>query len=311
MAYGQSLEYDAKWTLAADVYHSVLAHLHPVEDSDASIAAHLRLGSCYKNLQLIDAAKEAYSSASEIANAVGDIVGVLRARIGEGEIAWFRGNLPEAAAILDDTVAKATGAELRDVRSRALHDRSSVAALSGQYELAIRLAYQALGDSQSPSERDRILNNIAGSFMQLGVLSAARDAYLVLSATAQEQYMRWTATLNLLELSSHSNAEMHFEHYRRQLLGQTLPPYLATAFELTLGTGYQRFGDLPKAQLHLKRAIAMAGEHGINQFLFEAEEALYQLEMQSPPRKVQKEIALDLQEVASAIKNLKESVGVP
>src|SRR5437867_2020099 len=202
MAYGQALEYDAKWTLAADVYLSVLAHLHPLEDSDASIAAHLRLGACYKNLHRIDDAVAAFDSASEIANAVGDIVGVLRARIGEAHIATIRGNLPQAEAILEETIGKATGAELRDVRSRALHDRSNVAALSGQHELAIRLAYEALRDSQSPTERDRILNNIAGAFLQLGVLSAARDAYLILSATAQEQYLRWAATLNLLELAS-------------------------------------------------------------------------------------------------------------
>ena len=39
LAYAQSLEYDAKWRLAGDVYHAVLAHLHPTYDSDASVAA--------------------------------------------------------------------------------------------------------------------------------------------------------------------------------------------------------------------------------------------------------------------------------
>ncbi|HEY8176130.1 MAG TPA: hypothetical protein VIF32_10575 [Gemmatimonadaceae bacterium] len=311
MAYGQSLEYDAKWTLAADVYQTVLAHLHPVEDSDASIAAQLRLGSCYRNLNLIDDAVDAFAAASEIANAVGDIVGILRARIGEARIAALRGNLPQAESILDETIARAASADLRDVRSRALHDRSMVATLSGRYELAVRLAYEALGSTQSPAERDRILNDIASAFAHLGCLSAARDAYLLLSATAQEQYMRWTATLNLLDLSSQTGSEMLFEQYRRQLMSESLPPHLATGLELTLGTGYRQFGNFPKARLHLERAMAMAGEHNLNQFLFEAEEALYQLEMDTPPRRVAGEVPLDVEEVASAIRELRESVKVP
>lgn len=310
MAYGQALEYDAKWQLAGDVYHTVLAHLHPVEDSDASIAAHLRLGSCYRSLHLTDDAAEAFESAFEIASAVGDIVGVLRARVGEANIAMMRGNLPGAEEILDGAIARATGADLRDVRSRALHTRSNVAQLRGQYELAIRFAYQALVHSQSATERDRILSDIAVGFMELGVFSAARDAYLVLSTTAQEQYTRWAATINLLEISSKTGAELHFEAYRRQLVHEKLPPYFATIFELNVGTGYQRFGDFVKARSHLERAMAMAGEHQLSQFLFEAEEALLQLEMTTPPRRVPGEISLDVEEVATAIRELRESVGV-
>src|SRR5205814_873421 len=147
----------------------------------------------------------------------------------------LRGNLPRAEEILDDTIARAMGPDLSDVRSRALHDRSEVANRRGQYELAIRLAYQALEHSQSPTERDRILNDLAGSFLDLGVYSAARDAYLVISATAQEQYSRWLATLNLMDIASHTGAEVLFEQYRRQLIAEKLPPYLATGFQLVLG----------------------------------------------------------------------------
>jgi tetratricopeptide (TPR) repeat protein len=309
MAYGQALEYDANWLLAADVYHSVLAHLHPVEDSDASIAAHLRLGQCYRHLNRIDDASEAFTAASEIASEVGDMVGVLRARVGEARIAMLRGNMPRAEAILDETIKRAVGPDMRDVRSRALHDRANVAHHRHQYEMAIQFAYDALEHSQSPTERDRILSDIAVSFLELGVYSAARDAYMVLSATAQEQYMRWAATLNLLEISSQTGAEMLFELYRRQLIDQPLPPFLATGFQLNVGAGYKRFGDLAKARVYLERAIAMAGEHGFNQFLFEAEEALLQLEAPQPARRASAEMSLDVKEVAAALKDLRETVG--
>jgi tetratricopeptide (TPR) repeat protein len=310
MAYGQTLEYDAKWLLAADVYQSVLAHLHPLDDSDASIAAHLRLGSCYRNVNKVAEAGQAFASASEIASAVGDMVGVLRARIGEARIATLRGNLPQAETILDETISRAVGMDLRDVRSRALHERSGVAALSGQYELAIRLAYEALDQTQTPSERDHILSDIAAAFSFLGVFSAAQDAYLVLSATAQAQYTRWVATLNLLDIAARTGSEVLFEHYRRQLITVDLPPYLATGLQLQLGTGYQQFGEYGKARQHLQRAMAMAQEFGLNQFLFEAEEALLQLETTKPPVRVQTTLSLDVEEVANAIRALRESVGV-
>ena len=309
MAYAKALEYDAKWRLAADVYHSVLAHLHPVEDSDASVAAHLRLGQCFRNLGQLDEAGSAFVEASEVAHAVGDIVGVLRARIGEGVVAMLKGNLPTAERILDETIGRARGPELQDVWSRALHVRSNVEQLRGNYELAIRMAYDAMDQAESATERDRILNDIAVSFLELGVYSAARDAYLVLSVTAQEEYVRWAAQLNLLEVASQTRSEVHFEAIRRQMSGVELPPYLSTGFHLNVGTGYARFGELGKARQHLERAIAMAQEHGHNQFLFEAEEALLGLETTSPPPRVQREVSLDIEEVASAIRELRETIG--
>ena len=56
--------------------------------------------------------------------------------------------------------------------------------------------------------------------------------------------------------------------------------------------------------------MAMAGEHGFNQYLFDAEEALLRLDVETPPRKAPADISLDTQEVALAIKELRRSVGV-
>jgi tetratricopeptide (TPR) repeat protein len=309
MAYGRALEYDAKWMLASDVYHSVLAHLHPLEDCDASIAAHLRLGQCYRSLHRIDEAAEAFAAAGEIATEAGDMVNVLLSRVNEGQIAILRGNLPRAEAIFDEAIARSNGPGFRDVRSRALHERANVAHYRNEYELAIQFAYSAFRHSQSPEQRDRILNDIAVDFTNLGVFSAARDAYLVLSTTAEEQYMRWAATINLMDLSAQTGSQMLFELYRRQLTGETLPPFLDTAFALNTGLGYRRFGDLPKARSHLERAMKLAEKHGLNQYLFEAEEALLQLET-VPPRRVPAEASLDLNEVAQAIRDLRQTVEV-
>lgn len=310
MAYAKALEYDAKWTLAADVYLSVLRHLHPVEDSDASIAVHLRLGQCYRQMADTDRASAVFEEAFGIATSVGDMVGALRARIGEAQIAMFKGNIPRAENILEETIQRAVGPEMRDVRSRALHDRSNVAFYRREYELAIQLAYDALAISQAPSERDRILGDIALGFMELGVYTAARDAYLVLTATAQEQYTRWAASLNLMEISAKTGVQTSFELYRKQLETQSLPLHMATAFQLVSGSGFQHFGQPARARDHYQRALDLAVAHGFNQYLFEAEEALLRLDAPPAERRAATHISLETAEVAEAIRELREAAGV-
>ena len=60
MAYAQVLEYDAKWPLAIDVYRTIIAHTHPVEDADIVTMAQLRLGFCLRTLRELTASDEAY-----------------------------------------------------------------------------------------------------------------------------------------------------------------------------------------------------------------------------------------------------------
>lgn len=309
MAYGQALEYDAQWQLAADVYHTVLGHLDPLSDSDSAIAAHLGVSRAYRLLAQLHEAGAALDAAMDIATTSGDMVGFLRARIGLARLDLTRGNLPRAQEILDDTIRRAEGPALMDVKSRALHDRSNVAHQRGQYELAIQLAYHALRQSQSPREHDRILGDIALSFLELGVYSAAQDAYLVLSATAQEQYVRWAATLNLLEISALTGAETLFELYRRQLATETLPPLMQAAYHVNVGQAYRRFNDRAKAKRHLDRGRSIAGEFGFNRYVIEAEQALDEMTMPMTPARVPTSMSLDTQEVASALRQLRELAG--
>jgi tetratricopeptide (TPR) repeat protein len=309
MAYAQALEYEAHWHLAADVYQTLLAHLHPAEDSDASIAAHLRLGQCFRNLQSLDDALDAFGAAANIGENTGDLVAVLRARIGEATIAVVRGNIPLAEQLLDATIAQATGPAMQDVRSRALHNRANVARRRGNFDLAVQLAYEALSQSQSPPEKDRILGDIAAIFIELGVYTAARDAYLVLSMTAQEQIVRWGAMLNLLEIAFRTGAQTQFEQMRRTLSAIALPPILATHFQLGQGEGYARFGAYEKARIYLERALALAGEHGLHEMAFDADTALRQMGSREPEHAISQPMSLDVQEVAEEIRKMRELAG--
>ena len=278
-AYGRALHFDAKWRLAADVYETLLAYAHPIDESDVYINASMQLGYCLRMLGEFDQAAVAYADAGRVATSMGDVVGILRARIADARLSMSRGNLPRAEEILDDTIARAKSESLDDVAGLAMHERAIVAYDRGDFPLSIRFAYDALPKLTGQSARDRVLVDIAASFLELGVTSAARDAFLVLAATAQEQYVRWTATLNLLELAVVDTNEPAFESYRRELAAIELPANLEVSYHLQSGKGYTAFGRWDRAQRSLTRAVELAAKHRLNQLLFAAEESLRQLEI--------------------------------
>ena len=312
MAYGRSLDLDAQWALAADVYETILTHVHPVEDADVAVNALLRRGYCLRQVGDLVGASSVFGTAAEVANRCGDMIGTLRARIGEAKVLAAKGNLPAADALLQETVARASEHELTEVRSIATHDRSYIAHMRGQYGAAVRFAYDAMRDSVSERERDRILGDLAGSFYMLGVKSAARDAFSILAATAQEQYQRWVATINLMELAAEEGVSLQFERYRQQLTSAKLPPLLRTQFELHVGRGYQTFGEFAAARTWLVRAVRSASEHSFNQFLFEAESALANNQDKATPRPTTTpfEISDDVSEIVAELREMREMAGV-
>lgn len=311
MAYAQALEYDAKWALAADVYQTIIAHSHPIDESDLVVPAHIRLASCFRLMDDLVSAAQAFERAATIANAVGDMIGVLNARIGEAKLASARGNMPRAEEILDETIDRAREYGLVDVRSRALHDRAYTAIMRGDYEQSIRYAYDALEISTSPRERDRILGDIAGSFMMLGLLDVARDAYVLLAATAQEQYVRWTSALNLMGIAARQGMQPIFDRYRREMGSAELPPHLRAAYLVQVGEGYLALGRGDAAVPYLERAVDVAAEYQLNQVSFQAEEFLRHARSNArrPERVPQPEIASSIRGVAEAIHAMREKVG--
>jgi tetratricopeptide (TPR) repeat protein len=312
LAYGRALQFEGRWELAADVHQTVIAHAHPVEEADIVIAANMQLGACLRTLADWDEATAAYARAGCAAAMSSDIVNVLRARIAEANIAIERGNLPYAQSLLDDTIREAEANRCTEVRATALHDRADIAFRRGEFDLAVTLGYEALQGYTDASSRDRVLGDIASAFYQLGLRTAARDAYLILAATAQEQHTRWVATINLMECAAADGREPIFEQYRRDLADVALPVTLACHYHYFVGEGYRLFGNAEAARAALIRALDLAERHGINQVLFRAEQSLRSLDdagvviiaHASAP-------TLEVERVATAVRGMRELVGVP
>jgi len=317
MAYGRALQHAATWSLAADVYRTVLAYATPLDDSDTVIQANMQLGRCLRVLAEWDESLACFSAASQVATMTDDMMSILRARIQEANIAIDRGNLPYAETLLDATILQAKESGLPEIGATATHDRALVAHQRGRYDEAVVLQYEALKGVRNQMARDRVLNDLGSSFAQLGVYTAARDAFLVVAATAQEQYLRWTATINLLDVAVHEHREPLFEQYRRDLESAELPPGLATYYFIYIAQGYRAFDQLPLAKAAVSRAIELAISNQLGQARFEAEELsealnreqLSEERQERSVRRVQ-EWSPEVESVANALHELRTMAGV-
>ena len=65
--------------------------------------------------------------------------------------------------------------------------------------------------------RERILGEIAAAYHGLGMLDAARDGYSIVAVTSPHQWVRWQATINLMELAVADCDESQFDTYVEQL----------------------------------------------------------------------------------------------
>ena len=311
IAYGHALDLDGAYALAADVFETLIGIAHPEEQADIAFDAAMRLGYCYRMLGRYDEAATGYAAAGRIAAGTADQAKVLRVRVADAKLALARGNLPAAERILDEVVREAGERGLTTVRGIALHDRAAVAHGRGSYEQAISFLYEALQDSEHALARDRVLADIGMLFAQLGMRTAARDALLVLTGTAQEQYTRWAAMLNLLELSADDGAELAFEQHRRELAKVDLPVDLATTYHLFVGRGYRLFGRVAPARRALQHALDLACQHQLNQLRFDAEQAVEELERgERVAARQAVQVSAALQPVASAMRELRSLAGV-
>jgi tetratricopeptide (TPR) repeat protein len=311
MAYGRSLDHDGRWSLAIDVYETTLAYMPAKLDPSVVIDGQMRLAHCLRTLGKLDQAEAAYREAKRIAASVDDPIKVLHARVGEGTLAVARGNLPLAESIFDEAIEATAAAGFDDIRSIALHGRAFVANARGDSEAGVRFAFEALCLTHNLMSRDRILSDIALAFTQIGMLDTARDGFLVVAATAQEQFVRWLAMVNLIEIAALQPNQPLFDRYRRALSDEPLPPSLRVHYHLYSAMGHQVFGQLPAAEKNLSQARALAEEHGYNQLAFQIDSLATKVRQGiATERRAPRETETTVRDIAIAVTEMRELAGV-
>jgi tetratricopeptide (TPR) repeat protein len=274
MAYGRALDSEASWSLATDVFATVAKLTKPERNARLAVEANVAIGGAARRNGDWDTSARAYSQAAYIADTLGDRVGVLTVQVGIANTYFAKGNLPQAQTILDDVIVQARDQHLGNIHGMALHSRAAISHLRGDYEQALKLAYEAFNLTSDTSERDLILSDIAAGFSALNMRDSARDALLIASATSQGKRARWQATINLLELAGMDEDEKNFDAYNAGLRKAPMGPWLRSHYLLILGEGLINFDRFEAAEAALKEAIDYASANQVHKVVFQAESAL-------------------------------------
>jgi len=274
LAYGRALDYEASWGLATDVFATVAKIARPEKNASLAIDANVAIGGAARRNGDWETSARAYSQAAYIADTVGDRQGILTVQVGIANTYLAKGNLPQAQSILDDVVVQSREERMSQIQAKALHSRSVISHLKGETADALKLAYEALELTTTPTDRDLILEDIGAIFTLIGMHDTARDAHLVIANTAQTKVTRWSATLNLMELASLDGQEEAFDTYAREMAREPLNPWLRSHYFLLLGEGFARLGRYEAAEDALREASTFANANQIHQVAFKAQSAL-------------------------------------
>jgi tetratricopeptide (TPR) repeat protein len=282
-AYGKLLQYESSWSLSRDVHETLIDFASRIDDEERLLDSMLMVAFCHRMLGELDEAREAYTALRQKASELESEQYLLLSELGYAKIAIQRGNLPAAAGMLDRILSDTQGGEHALVRAKALMDRARVATQLGDLATATILGHQALECSTDPADRERILINIGMNLAHMGLREEARDAYLVVGASAQDAAVRWMAQINLMELAYLDFREPTFEQYRRSLVDVDLPPYVAAVYNEAQGYGFSVFKRYDEATVAFRRMLDVAERHGLNEFIVKAERALGDVASVIPP----------------------------
>ena len=307
LVYGRALDYEASWGLATDVFATVAKLVRPEKNARLAVEANVAIGGAARRNGDWDTSARAYSQAAYIADTLGDKPGVLTVQVGIANTYLAKGNLPQAETILDDVIVQARDQHLPEIQGKALHSRAAIAQRRGEFAEGLKLAHEALQLTTRPADRDVVLEDIAVLFSELGLRDSARDTHLILTMTGQTKLLRWTATLNLMELASLDGIEEAFDGYARELADAPMGCWVRSHYLLFLGEGLARFGRTDAAENTLREAIAFAAANQVHNVAFQAERALSSI--RSTPRPAGPFVApapWTLEEIAPVIATISE-----
>ena len=311
IAYGRALNFEGRWGLACDVFGTADRIAGAPHNVPISVESNIALGAAARRMTHWEKSAHAYSRAYHLAETIGDRSSVLLVEEGRATTHMVRGNLPAGEAMLEGVIEEARARGFNDVLGRALHSRMSILHQRGDYAEAVRLGHGALEVMPDLTARDGVLSDIAAAFGGMGMNEPARDGYLIVAATAQSQWVRWQATLNLMELAALDDRETDFDAYARDLENAPLDPRLRAHYYIYLGTGQQLFGRDAEAEASITEGLSVAEKNQLHQIAHEATVALATLRSHAASKRAliapPTEIPLFLREIASELSDLREA----
>jgi tetratricopeptide (TPR) repeat protein len=312
LCYAKLLQYEAQWGLAGDVHGALMDFARSIDDTPRLLDSMLMRGYSLRMAGRLDEASAAYAALRHAAENANDERYRLESHLSDAKVAVERGNYGVARDLLDRTIAEARDAECWIVVSKGLTDRARVAAIQGDLELSLQCSHEALELNTEPVGRERILANIALIFAQMGLREAARDAGLLVLATAQDRTTRLNATINLMELAHLDRRELVFEQYRRELMLEAMMPSVEAAFLQASAEGLRTFGRIAEAKRAAERMLDVASHHSLHEHVIRADSILEAIEQPPSPAPPESPIPSPrVENIARTIAEMRVAAGLP
>jgi tetratricopeptide (TPR) repeat protein len=310
LSYAGLLEQSAEWRAAIDVYQTSRRHSLDADRSGLPLI-YGRIGFCHRQLGELAAAGSAYEDGRRLAEELGLSSAALNLRNCEGVLALHRGNIPEAARILDGVIEQAASADHRQVFASASHDRGAVAIKQGEYTVAAIYFDKALRGYDDHVRKERALEDLADALYLLGAHDSARDAFLINSVAAVQADVRAHAVICLMRLAIDQGDELMFETYRNSALDlESLSSHMQAQLHRQLAIGYAAFDRQSKARDHYRALLFIAKQNRLNEYVFDAEAGLSG-RSQGPSCVVSIPLPLSLESIGARLRAAREALAAP
>lgn len=227
-----------------------------------------------------EAATAWYEAAFQIATAARLDDQAARSLAGLAVVKRDLGNLPAARERLEEARVLAERSGDRDTLASVFTELVGVEQLAGDQVEALRYGWRAVATYETRSAQVRGLALLAGALSKFGDRDAAEDAWTVVARASDEIYYRVYAHDALAHLGAMRGDAAAFDEQAAlcDALGWETGPLQSKAEILFYrGLSCRALARYEAAERWLERAIAFAEEHGFNQTLFRAEEALANL----------------------------------
>jgi tetratricopeptide (TPR) repeat protein len=226
-----------------------------------------------------DVASTCYRAAEDAGALAGDLVAVLRGRLGRGAVHRGQGNLPAAREVAENVVREASERHLPEPQAIGYADLGVVYGMQGLRLEAIEAYYRAFQLTPDPAQRMRNLGDLALGLHEIGAYEAARVAFQIVADSNASLLVRANALLELMNLESSAGNRVAFERFRSRAeeYRSRMSPSMTVDYYYKLAVGLARFGQTARARTSFTTGLELAERYRLNAWYFRIEQALEEL----------------------------------
>jgi tetratricopeptide (TPR) repeat protein len=270
LAYALYLEQSSRLSEAEDVVRTLIHVAGDRLSHTDCVSAWMRLGRVRRLQADFDRADIAYAEAGRVAGAAGDRHSELMSRMGHVMVQYYRGNLSEAERGWRSALADAAAGGFKVEQAQAEHGLGNVLQRRGLAHDGAPHLWRAYELYEDGLWQLRALGDLGVALLSIGEVTAAERALEEVVRRGGPREIVANALIELMHCASFRRDRMAFERYRERALPQLddALPNIRADYHLKVGIGLGRFGNMGKAEMHLRQALDIATVHALHEMAF-------------------------------------------